>query len=110
MAGNVFSRAKSFFSKIKGWIIFLVSVLIITYLLINIGSGVYTLLTECWVCEVFTNIYDAFSKVSYNTFTIFQNDALVVLSVCLALWIVYETYKIFIKGVSINPQINIYGE
>lgn len=104
---SVLSKAGSIFSDIKGWVLFVIAVLLIAYATYNISTGVYTLLTDCWVCGVFENIYDTFSKVSYQTFYLFQNDSLKILSICLALWIVFETYKIFIKGVSINPKIDI---
>lgn len=98
---------KPLFSKIGKGTIFIVSILILIYMIYNISTGAYTLLKDCWVCKVFENIYDTFSRVAYETFYIFQNDALVILSVCLALWIVYETYKIFIKGVGVDPSVNI---
>lgn len=103
------SNKIALFSSIKKWIFFIFSVALLTYLIINTTSGVYTLLTECWVCTVFENIYDTFSRVSYNTFEFFQNDALLLLSVALALWIVYETYQVFKnglngKGINVSPD------
>ncbi|MBD5398987.1 hypothetical protein HDR60_05820 [bacterium] len=106
MADSV-SNKLTLFSSIKKWIFFIFSVAILTYLIINTSRGVYTLLTECWVCSVVENIYDAFSRVSYKTFELFQNDALLLLSVALALWIVYETYQVFFKGINSKLDINI---
>ncbi len=105
---DTLSNSSTLFKSIRKWILFLIAIIILTYLIVNTVSGAYTVLTECWVCEVVENIYDAFSRVSYETFDMFQNDALVLLSVALALWIVYETYNIFfVKGISGNFGINI---
>ena len=104
---DTLSSSASSFKSLRKWFFFIIAVAILTYLIVNTTRGVYTLLTECWVCYVVENIYDAFSKVSYETFHLFQNDALLILSIALALWIVYETSQVFMKGISSNPDINI---
>ncbi|MGN0929884.1 MAG: hypothetical protein ACI4N3_04550 [Alphaproteobacteria bacterium] len=104
---DTLSGNTSSFSSIKKWIFFIFSMAILTYLIFNTAQGAYTLLTECWVCSVVENIYDAFSRISYETFSLFQNDALLLLSIALALWIVYETYQVFIKGISSKLDVNI---
>ncbi len=105
MADNALN--KPLFSKISKWTLLIVSLLILVYMIYNITSGAYTLLKDCWVCGVFESIYDTFSRVANQTFYIFQNDSLVILSVCLALWIAYETYKIFIKSVGLDPSVQV---
>lgn len=55
----------------------------------------YPLLKDCWTCSVFESMYDAFSIISFQTFEYFQSEIFKVLSVCLALWVVYKTYLAF---------------
>ena len=61
--------------------------------LFAIGVKLYPLLKDCWTCDVFSTMYDVFGKISMETFSYFQQYVLIIVSVCLALWIVYKTYE-----------------
>ena len=69
-----------------------------------LGTNLYPIFKDCWTCNVFENIYDAFSVISMQTFSYFQDKVIVIISVCLALWIVYETYK------ALSPSLSLYPE
>ena len=61
-------------------------------LIILLGVNLYPVLKDCWTCNIFTSLYNAFSIMGAYTFEYFQENIFVLISVCLALWIVYETY------------------
>ena len=62
-------------------------------LLFVLGVKFYPVLKDCWTCNIFSSLYNAFSIIGAYTFSYFQENIFVLISVCLALWIVYETYK-----------------
>lgn len=103
--GNFFSILGSIFTWIK-WIF---SFAVVACVLVFIKEF-YPIAKDCWTCSVFESIYDAFSAISMQTFAYFQDKIVVVISVCLALWCVYETYKAFTPTLNLlypdAPKIN----
>ena len=61
--------------------------------LFALGVKLYPILKDCWTCEVFGSMYDVFGRVSMQTFPHFQQYILIIVSFCLALWLVYKTYE-----------------
>ncbi|MBR1544334.1 MAG: type IV secretion system protein [Alphaproteobacteria bacterium] len=62
-------------------------------LIIILGVELYPVLKDCWTCNIFSSLYNAFSIMGATTFEYFQENIFTLISVCLALWLVYETYK-----------------
>jgi len=73
--------------------IFVVFVLLAYWKLIAAGIQIYKV---CWTCGVFANIYNAISSGAARIVPAMQKSALAVMSVGLALWIVYKTYQVFV--------------
>jgi hypothetical protein len=97
-------------SVVFKWIVAGVCLAIFVGAVIAGGTLAYDIVTTCWVCDVFGIIYDALSRTAFQVFGYFQGRALLLLSVGLALWMVHETYKIFITGMSINPEMKLDAE
>jgi cell division protein FtsL len=74
------------------------------------GTLAYDIVTTCWTCDVFGIIYDSLSKAAFQVFGYFQGRALLLLSIGLALWMVHETYKIFVAGMGENLEIKLDSE
>ena len=84
-----FSVLGSIFTWVK-WILCALFIVLV----ISLGVKIYPVLKDCWACNIFSSLYDAFSIMGEKTFAYFQENILVLISVCLALWIVYETYNV----------------
>ena len=81
-------------------------VAVVMFLAMTVG-GVYagwSLTRGCWTCSVFADIYDTISAASFTAFREFQMSALAILSLGLALWMVYTVYQIFIKSFAAFPD------
>ena len=92
MAGNgdydFFSALGSIFTWVK-WILMALFIVLI----IILGVEIYPVLKDCWTCNIFSSLYNTFSIIGSKTFEYFQENVLVLISVCLALWLVYKTYE-----------------
>jgi hypothetical protein len=97
-------------SVVFKWVVAAVCVAIFVGGVVAGGSAAYQIVTTCWACDVFRTIYDSLSKTAFDVFELFQGKAILLLSVGLALWMVYETYTIFITGMGINPEIKLDAE
>ena len=97
-------------SVVFKWIVAIICAAIFVGGIVAGGSAAYQIVTTCWACDVFRTIYDSLSRTANDVFGIFQGKAILLLSVGLALWMVHETYKIFITGISINPEIKLDAE
>ncbi len=95
----MFETFRTIFNSVK-WI----ATAIFVVMLFIFGTNLYPIFTECWTCGVFETLYNAYSRVGHYTFYYFQDLIMPVVSVCLALWIVYETFK------ALDPTISMYGE
>ena len=99
MLGNFKDKTLDIFSfvyPIAKWLI----VGIVTLFLIILGTSVYPLFQTCWVCDVFKSIYDAFSIVSFEIYSLFKEPVVIVISVCFALWLVHQVYTLLKPSVS----------
>ena len=92
MAKNTGSGFFSILGSVFTWVRWIFSGIFIVMLFI-FGAKLYPILKDCWTCNIFSSMYDAFSIVGAQTVKYFQENLFVLISVCLALWIVYETYK-----------------
>lgn len=81
----------SIFGSIFTWVKWIV-VLLIVILLFILGVKLYPILKDCWTCNILSGIYNTFSILGAKTFEYFQENVMVLISVCLALWIVHQTY------------------
>lgn|GEM_PF-3232211 len=85
----------SILKKLK-WVgigLFVVFVLLGYWKLVLAGVHIYK---TCWTCGIFANIYNAISYGAAEIVPTMQGSALAVMSVGLALWIVYKTYQVFV--------------
>ncbi|MDR3126463.1 MAG: hypothetical protein LBT92_02420 [Rickettsiales bacterium] len=76
------------------------AVVAVLFVLLVVGGAVMVVDvgSDCWTCSLFTRVYGALSTSAMSSFLGLQASALAVLSVCLALWMAYETYKVYMKG------------
>ncbi len=99
---NVFGKI----GLISSWVKWGFGLICLIFLFI-IGGKFYGLVKDCWTCSVFETLYDAFSSIAYYVYDYFSDKLLIVISVCLALWIAWQTLLAFgFNPGEQNPSVN----